>query len=182
MTRDVLVLGNPLLRERSLPVTDFQSEETTRQIVMLKQTLDEFRKDNGFGRGIAAPQIGILKRMIALNLGQESFAIINPRITGVSDSRFTMWDDCMSFPHLLIRLERSLSIDIVYEDERGIEHEWKNVDQTKSELLQHEMDHLEGVLAIDHALDSRSIIYRSEYERNREYYDSLVNYTIEPTL
>jgi len=67
MTRDVLVLGNPLLREKCSPVSDFQSEETTRQIVMLKQTLDEFRKDNGFGRGIAAPQIGILKRMIALN-------------------------------------------------------------------------------------------------------------------
>ncbi len=70
----------------------------------------------------------------------------------------------------------------MYEDERGIEHEWKNVDQTKSELLQHEMDHLEGVLAIDHALDSRSIIYRSEYERNREYYDHLVDYSIKPTI
>jgi len=182
MTSEVLLLGNPLLRGKSSPVTDFRGQEMLGQFAMLKQALHEFRNENGFGRGIAAPQIGILKRMVALNLGQGSFIIVNPRITERNKSTFTMWDDCMSFPHLLIRLERSLSIDIVYEDERGIEHEWKGVDQAKSELLQHEIDHLDGILAIDHALDSRSIIYRSEYERNREYYDSLVNYTIEPTL
>ncbi len=182
MTSEVLLLGNPLLRETSSPVTEFRSQETIGQIVMLKQALDEFRKENGFGRGISAPQIGILKRIVALNLGQGSFAIINPRIVDRSKATFTMWDDCMSFPHLLIRLERSLSIDVVYEDERGIEHEWKGVDQARSELLQHEIDHLDGILAIDHALDVKSIIYRSEYERNREYYDRLVNYSIEPTI
>jgi len=182
MTSEVLLLGNPLLREKSSPVTNFRSQETLGQFAMLKQALYEFRNENGFGRGIAAPQIGILKRMVALNLGQGSFIIVNPRITDRNKSTFTMWDDCMSFPHLLIRLERSLSIDIVYEDERGIEHEWKGVDQAKSELLQHEIDHLDGILAIDHALDAESIIYRSEYERNRECYDLLVDYSIEPTI
>jgi peptide deformylase len=182
MTSEVLLLGNPLLREKSSPVTDFRSQETRGQIAMLKQVLDEFRNQNGFGRGIAGPQIGILKRIVALNLGQGSFVIINPKITCRSKCTFTMWDDCMSFPHLLIRLERNLSIDIVYEDERGIEHEWKGVDQARSELLQHEIDHLDGILAIDHALDAKSIIYRSEYERNREYYDRLVDYIIKPTI
>ncbi|PZC51698.1 MULTISPECIES: peptide deformylase [unclassified Mesotoga] len=182
MTSEVLLIGNPLLRERSSPVTDFQSQETIKQFAMLKQALDEFRNEKGFGRGISAPQIGILKRIVALNLGQESFIIVNPRITNRSKPVFTMWDDCMSFPHLLIRLERSLSIDVVYEDERGIEHEWKGVDQARSELLQHEIDHLDGILAIDHALDAKSIIYRSEYERNREYYDRLVDYIIKPTI
>jgi peptide deformylase len=54
--------------------------------------------------------------------------------------------------------------------------------QAESELLQHEIDHLDGILAIDHALDASSIIYRSEYEKNREYFDRLVDYTIEPTV
>ena len=116
ITSEVLLLGNPLLREKSSTVTDFRSQETIGQIVMLKQALDEFRKENGFGRGISAPQIGILKRIVALNLGQGSFVIANPRIVDRSRATFTMWDDCMSFPHLLIRLERSLSVDVVYED------------------------------------------------------------------
>jgi len=182
MTSEVLLLGNPLLRERSSPVTDFQSQKTIGQFAMLRQALDEFRNENGFGRGISAPQIGILKRMVALNLGQGCFIIVNPRITVRSKPKFTMWDDCMSFPHLLIRLERNLSIDIVYEDERGIEREWKGIDQARSELLQHELDHLDGILAVDHALDAMSIIYRSEYERNREYYDRFVDYSIKPTI
>jgi peptide deformylase len=182
MSYEILLLGNPLLRERSSIVTEFESEETFRQIALLKKTLDEFRRSNGFGRGIAAPQIGILKRVIALDLGKGSFVIVNPQIISVSGSKFTMWDDCMSFPDLLVRIERDSSIDLKYEDEKGIEHKWVHLGQAESELLQHEIDHLDGILAIDHALDASSIIYRSEYEKNREYFDRLVDYTIEPTV
>lgn len=179
---EILLLGNPLLRERSSTVTEFDSKETLSQIAQLKKTLDEFRRENGFGRGIAAPQIGILKRIIALDLGKGSFVIVNPQIVSVSGFKFTMWDDCMSFPDLLVRLERDSSIDLKYRDEIGIEHEWLNLGHAESELLQHEIDHLDGILAIDHAIDASSIIYRREYEKNREYFDRLVDYKIKPTV
>ena len=101
MQREVLLLGNPLLREKCSVVTDFKSKELKKEIIDLKDTLEDFRKNNGFGRGIAAIQIGIMKRIIALNLGDESFVVINPKITEQSKETLTLWDDCMSFPNLL---------------------------------------------------------------------------------
>ena len=51
-----------------------------KEITDLKDTLEDFRKNNGFGRGIAAIEIGIMKRIIALNLGDKTFVVINPKI------------------------------------------------------------------------------------------------------
>ena len=182
MTVDILLLGNPLLWQNSSSVFDFKSGDFVDKVRLLKRTLDEFRWENGFGRGIAAPQIGISQSIIALNLGESSFVLVNPVITGHSVGKFSMWDDCMSFPHLMIRLERYRSIDLKYQDDKGIEHAWNGLGRDESELVQHEVDHLNGILAIDRAIDSRSIIYRSEYEKNRKYFDEFVEYSIPKTI
>jgi peptide deformylase len=172
---DVLLLGDPRLRGRSQEVEAFDGNGFGE----LAATLDAFRRAHGFGRAISAPQIGIARRFIAVNLGQRPFFVVNPVVTWRSEETFTMWDDCMSFPDLLVRVERTTSISLEYVDEQGKPHEWREMDQAAAELLQHELDHLDGVLAVDRG---RELVMRREYERNREYFDAQVDYRITPTV
>ena len=175
---EVLLLGDPRLRIRSSEVTANDANEFN----VLAATLDAFRREHGFGRAISAPQIGIAKRFIAVNLGAGTFFVVNPVITWRSDETFTMWDDCMSFPDLLVRVERAQSMSLEYVDEQGRRKEWRELDRAAAELLQHEIDHLDGVLAGDRAIDAESLVMRREYERNREYFDAKVDYAIVPTI
>jgi len=170
------------LRETSEPVEDFASSEFSRNGRRLLSALEQFRAEHGFGRAIAAPQIGILQRMIAMNLGQGPFLIVNPEITISSDERFTLWDDCMSFPWLMVRLARYRRISLDYQDESGAVKQWGGIEQSAGELIQHETDHLNGILAVDHALDRDSIIARSVYEERKEFCNSRVDYKILPTI
>src|SRR5438128_4471001 len=105
---DVLLLGDPRLRVRSREVESFEH----RQFDELARTLERFRRDYGFGRAISAPQIGIAERFIAVNLGKATFFVVNPTITWRSAETLTMWDDCMSFPDLLVRVERARSLSL----------------------------------------------------------------------
>ena len=175
---DVLLLGDPRLRVRSSEVATYDANEFD----ALAATLDDFRRRHGFGRAISAPQIGIAKRFIAVNLGKGTFFVVNPAIAWRSDETFTLWDDCMSFPDLLVRVERARSLSLEYVDEQGRRKEWRELDQAAAELLQHEIDHLDGVLAVDRAIDPESLVMRQEYERNREYFDAKVDYTIVGTI
>lgn len=182
MIRPVLLLGNPNLRESCSTITDFNNPDLKEETGDLKEALDNFRTRNGFGRGIAAIQIGIMKRMIALNLGAETFVIINPVITKRSAATITLWDDCMSFPDLVVRVIRSSRISIRYQNEKGETLNWNDLSEAESELIQHETDHLDGILAIDRAITSNDIIYKEEYEKNKKYYESLVDYRIVSTI
>ncbi|HEX8170419.1 MAG TPA: peptide deformylase [Thermoanaerobaculia bacterium] len=170
---DVLLLGDPRLRVRSAEVTSFEASFDD-----LAATLDAFRKRHGFGRAISAPQIGRAQRVIACNLGRGTFFLVNPVITWRSEETFTMWDDCMSFPDLLVRLRRHESISIEYVDERGAPKWWRELGRAESELLQHELDHLDGILAVDRALDRDSLVMRAVYEARREELAATVDYTI----
>jgi len=167
MVKEILILGNPLLRETSAEISDFNDADFKRETADLKDTLEDFRRKKGFGRGIAAPQIGVPKRIIALNLGQGTFVLVNPEITWKSDETFVLWDDCMSFPDLYAKVRRSSSISLTYQDETGTHREWEHLGRAESELLQHETDHLQGILAIDRVLDKKDIIYKTEFEKNR---------------
>lgn len=75
-----------------------------------------------------------------------------------------MWDDCFSFPNLLVRLRRSVSVRMQYVDEQG-QPRTLEASGALSELLQHEFDHLDGILAVDRAIDKHSFCTREEYER-----------------
>ena len=172
---DVLLLGDPRLRLRSAEVETFDA----RAFDELAATLDAFRRQHGFGRAISAPQIGIAQRFIAVNLGRGTFFIGNPVVTWRSTETFTMWDDCMSFPDLLVRLERVRSLSLEYVDEHGQRKEWKELAVAEAELLQHELDHLDGILAVDRGTE---LVMRKEYERNRAYFDAQVDYAIVPTI
>lgn len=76
----------------------------------------------------------------------------------------TLWDDCFSFPDILVKLKRYVNIEIQFQDESG-KKQHLGAEGELSELLQHEIDHLNGVLAVDRAIDSKHIIMRSEWSK-----------------
>jgi peptide deformylase len=178
----IRLLGDSCLRTICKPVQDFQSEEFREDGERLLSALEQFRSEWGFGRAIAAPQIGIPRRMIALNLGQGPFLIVNPVLSAPSRETFTLWDDCMSFPWLMVRLRRHSHLDLNWFDASGYPQYWPHVEQARSELIQHETDHLDGVLAVDRALDRDAIIARKLYEEQREFFNRQVDYAILPTI
>lgn len=174
----VLRLGDARLRRIAQPVLDFSDPAFVSGSSALVATLGEFRRRNGFGRAIAAPQIGIAQRFIAVDLGDGPFLVVNPHVVERTDDIFTMWDDCMSFPDLLVKVARHTSISFTYQDETGTEREWSQLKLAESELLQHEIDHLDGILAVDRALDRESLVWRSVFDERRTEFEKLVDYTI----
>jgi peptide deformylase len=161
--RRILQLGDPILREISAPAS---SAEASVIFDDLRDTLHEFQRTHGFGRGISAVQIGELKRLIYIEIGGRDYALRNPVYEFQSDGKFAMWDDCFSFPDLLVWLERHRTVRIRYEDETGAAQMLEASDAF-SELLQHEIDHLDGVLAIDRAIGPNGLCTREEYDRRR---------------
>lgn len=152
----ILTVGHPILQQRCRPVRE-HDPHLADEIERLQRALATFQRQHGFGRAIAAPQLGISKRFICLNLGATPFAIINPEITWRSDEEIDVWDDCLSIPRLIVKVRRHRSISLAYVDEQGRQRQWKNLPQDMSELLQHEIDHLHGVLMTDRAIDEDSI-------------------------
>jgi len=161
--REILQLGNPTLRVKCAEARQFGTGELRQLIEDLRDTLYDFKAREGFGRGIAAPQINVTLRVIFTQV-TVPVALINPVIIKRSVRLMSLWDDCFSFPDLLVKLNRNHSIEVRYQDEQGQEQTVK-AEGALSELLQHEIDHLNGVLAIDRAIDSQHIVYRSEYEK-----------------
>jgi peptide deformylase len=164
--RDILQLGNPLLLEKSRRIDDFAAADTQSLIRDLSDTLASFREATGYGRGIAAPQIGILKRLIFIRMQPTGFcsALLNPAIIWSSDEKMELWDDCFSFPDLLVRVERAVQVKVAYTDERGAPQTLE-AEGDLSELLQHEIDHLDGILAVERALSPKAFSTRAEWER-----------------
>lgn len=158
--RDILILGNPQLWQSSESIVDIHSRATQDLVQDLSETLANFRATNGFGRAIAAPQIGQHQRMIYTNVN-GGFALINPVITNASDEMFELWDDCFSLPNLMVRVKRHVEITVAFTNAHGVA-QTMTVCGDLSELFQHEIDHLDGILATDRAIDGRSFAMRSE--------------------
>ena len=117
-----------------------------------------FRKQYGAGRAIAAPQIGLMKRIICLNTPQKKQTIINPVLSNESEEMMELWDDCMSFPNLLVRVQRHQFCKMTFKNENWETVEW-NLENDMSELMQHEYDHLNGILATQRAVDIQAFKY-----------------------
>jgi len=164
--REILLLGNPILRTKCERVRSFSDSRIRAMIRDLRDTLGDFRTRNGFGRGIAAPQIGITERIIFIAM-DAPMALINPEIIKRSRSAMTLWDDCFSFPEILVKVRRHVNILVRFQDAQGKKREM-TAGGGLSELLQHEIDHLDGILAIDRAIDSRHIILRSEWKKSMD--------------
>ncbi len=157
--RRILQLGDPKLREVSRPV---QAADTADILRDLEDTLAEFRRTHGFGRGISAVQIGVPLRVIFMQVDGRRYELINPEFTFQSEEKFILFDDCFSFPGIMVRLERHKVVRLKYQDRAG---DWRDLEAADalSELIQHEMEHLDGVLAVDHARTPQDLVTRAAY-------------------
>jgi len=165
--KPVLQLGDPLLRRKALPVVDPTVPEIDALVRDLADTLAHWRSQSGYGRGIAAPQLGILQRVIFLKLPDANpWPLINPEIIKRSEEKITVWDACLSFLSIFMQVERHRQITVRYQNLGGKTLEFEaGDDRSLSELLQHEIDHLDGILAIDRVVDLKTICTREEFEK-----------------
>ena len=156
MVKEILLLGNTQLYEVSKEVQ--KGENLTELIQNLRDTLLDYRKKYHTGRAIASPQIGVKKRVIYFYTDKE-IVFINPILTFSNNEKMEILDDCMSFPNLLVKVMRYKKCTITY-----MTPEWKQqkmeLDGDLSELLQHEYDHLDGILATMKAIDNKSFYFK----------------------
>jgi len=165
--RTVLQLGDPELREVAKRVENPGAPAIRALVEDLSDTLAFWRKETGYGRGIAAPQIGVNLRVIFLRLpGEDAWPLVNPMITERSEEKIVVWDACLSFLSIFMQVERNREITVRYQDLGG---EWNEIhageEKNLSELLQHEIDHLDGILAVDRITDIRTLCTREEFEK-----------------
>lgn len=165
--RTVLQLGHPGLREVAKRVSDPATAEIRALVDDLSDTLAYWRKTTGYGRGIAAPQLGASLRVIFLRLpGEAAWPLVNPEIAWRSAEKIVVWDACLSFLSIFMQVERHREITVRYQDLRGEWHEVRAAeDRNLSELLQHEIDHLDGILAVDRITDMKTLCTREEFEK-----------------
>ena len=154
MVREIWKLGNPKLYEVSAEVTREDAPFLKGWVADLHDTLLDYRKTYGAGRAIAAPQIGIQKRLLYM-FTDKPYVFINPRLTFPDQERYVLLDDCMSFPGLLVRVERYRRVELSYLD-MEFQAGHMSLEGDLSELLQHEYDHLDGILATMRAVDNKS--------------------------
>ncbi|MCD7990406.1 MAG: peptide deformylase [Clostridia bacterium] len=158
MERTILLLGDPELYEVSGEVKKEELQQMKQVQEDLRDTLLAFRARYGVGRAIAAPQIGVKKRVIYRHL-DTPVLFINPRLSFPGQDMIDVLDDCMSFPDLLVRVKRHKRCIIYYKD-----LDWKDcsmeLEGDMSELIQHEYDHLDGILATLRAVDERAFVMK----------------------
>ena len=165
--RNILQLGDPGLRRVAAQVVDPTAPEIRLLVADLADTLAHWRTSTGYGRGIAAPQIDVARRVVFLQLpGAEAWPLVNPEIAWRSEEKIVVWDACLSFLSIFMQVERYREIVVRYQDLQG---EWTEVnageERDLSELLQHEIDHLDGILALDRIADIRTMCTREEFEK-----------------
>lgn len=164
---EVLQLGDPRLREVAHRVANPAAVDVASTVRDMADTLAHWRKTTGYGRAIAAPQLGVRQRIVFMQLpGAEPWPFINPEITAASNEKMVVWDGCLSFLCIFMQVERHREITVRYQDLSGASHEVKaGAERDLSELLQHEIDHLDGILCIDRIVDMKSVCTREEFEK-----------------
>ena len=152
--REILLLGNEKLYNVSSEVKKEDLENIKEIMEDLHDTLMNFRSEYGVGRAIAAPQINVFKRIIYMNI-EKPIIFINPRLEYIGNEKIEVLDDCMSFPKLKVKILRYRHCKIYYKDLL-----WNDcimdLSDDLSELIQHEYDHLDGILSVQRAIDNRS--------------------------
>lgn len=154
----VLLLGDPRLHQKSQEVLPKNITHAKQVVEELHDILFAFKAKYGAFRAIAAPQIGEMIRLIYMHIDRP-VVIINPHFTYLSDEQFEVWDDCMCFPNLLVKVKRHQKCVMAYQDE-NLKVQQMTIEGSISELLQHEYDHLEGVLATQRAIGPQAFRWR----------------------
>ena len=153
-------LGDPILRQPSEAVsaTEIDSQYIKDIIQTLKDVLNGIKAiSDENGNALSSPQIGFLKRIILLRINGTFFPMINPKIIHQSQATFDFVEECFSFYNLRATVQRHEEITVEFLDENGITHE-KTVNGEMSGLIQHEIDHLDGIFFLDHVKKENNIM------------------------
>jgi peptide deformylase len=145
MKLNVRILGDPILRQRANEVAEIS--EATRELI--RDMFETMYAEEGVG--LAAPQVGIGERIIVVDPQQDdlpAFALINPQIVEASKETEKGEEGCLSIPGLRELVERSYSVMVRGLTPEGENREW-NLEGLPARIIQHEVDHLDGVLFID---------------------------------
>jgi peptide deformylase len=157
--RPVLLFGDPRLRQKAAEVT-LESGTWRGDAEDLADTLRDLKARLGFGRALAAPQIGSPHRLIAFACPLGSFVAVNPRILWRSPELVPIWDDCFSLPGTAMAVMRHRSVSFECHDVAGKRLSFEAVEPTHAELVQHEVDHLDGILMVDRLVEPTAVIAR----------------------
>ncbi len=158
MKKEILLLGNEELYQISEPLKKDEIENIKFIVQNLHDTLLDFREKYHAGRAIAAPQIGVKKRLLYMFI-DKPVIFINPVLEFPDDEMMEVLDDCMSFPNFLVKVKRYKRCRIKYLDMDWKEQEM-SLEGDLAELLQHEYDHLDGILATMRAIDNKSFVIK----------------------
>ncbi|WP_130889783.1 peptide deformylase [Fusobacterium ulcerans] len=158
MKKEIILLGNEELYQISEPLKKDEIENIKSIVQNLHDTLLDFREKYHAGRAIAAPQIGIKKRLLYMFI-DKPVIFINPVLEFPDDEMMEVLDDCMSFPNLLVKVMRHKRCRIKYLD-MNWEEQVMSLEGDLAELLQHEYDHLNGILATMRAINNKSFIIK----------------------
>lgn len=153
--RNILRSGNPILRERSteFEIDQIQTQATRQLVADMFETMEAAN-----GQGLAAPQIGELKRVVIVRLFRDENYIdrvlFNPKIKVVGKSKLGSWEGCLSVPGFVGYVERIRRIELEFYDESAKKN-LETVEGYDAVVYQHECDHLDGILYTDRMTDSR---------------------------
>lgn len=144
---DISYYGSPELRQIATAVTEFDGsfQNTCDRLIALMYEYD--------GVGLAAPQIGITKRFAVIDTspdGNQPVLFVNPVFTWKSDERETDSEGCISIPGIRGMVERHASVTVKAQDVSGNEFVIEKATGLLARALQHEIDHLDGVMFVDH--------------------------------
>ena len=135
-----------------------QAKGVTRFDVILSQLIDDMAETmyEAPGIGLAAPQIGVSKRVIIVDAGKGLIALINPKIQNREGSEIAT-EGCLSFPNYYGDVERATLINVKYQNIKG---DWEKLEAKDllARAIQHEIDHLDGIVFIDKAVNLRYIV------------------------
>ncbi|MCF8008614.1 MAG: peptide deformylase [Halanaerobiales bacterium] len=160
--KKIYQLGSDILRKKSVGVKKFD-DQLVKTVNDLRDTLKDFQKRFKIGRAIAAPQIGVHQKIVYFNKDHE-ILMVNPEIVEKSSETFQVWDSCFSFKvSFFVKIERAKRIKVKYQDIKGNQY-IKIFEDDLSELFQHEIDHLYGILATDRLKSKKDIIMREVWE------------------
>ena len=158
--KKILKLGNPDLYKGAEEVKRNELDYIKKVVKDMHDTMIDYKKRHGAGRAIAAPQIGVNKRIIYMYI-DKPITFINPELKFMGSKMMEVWDDCMSFPELLVKVNRNYKCEVNY-----YTLDWTRESRIfagdLSELIQHEYDHLNGLLAVARAVDKQSFCLTSQ--------------------
>ena len=144
----ILTIPDPRLKHKSSNIEVFDKELKT-----IVKNMYETLYASGNGIGLAAPQVDIRKRIVVIDLNEDGksspITFINPRIIKFSDEKFINQEGCLSVPEYYADVERAKEVEVEWFDDLGKKTK-KKLSGLLSICIQHEIDHLDGILFIDH--------------------------------